>query len=192
MPRESENLAAQRAKLGELLASHRERNGLTQRELAERMFYDRTSISKIEAGQQPAQRAFWCEADRLLSAAGELVAGYDALAAAKASDQQSDEHSSDCPADVLFEALTTAMVPVARASNRVRSTSASPEQVNTVIELQALSRTLTEHCRRVMMGEPVDWADITEQLDTAARASQCLVVVEVVEHFAVGGAERRA
>jgi DNA-binding XRE family transcriptional regulator len=82
--RESEQLAAQRVALGTCLASYRDRSGLSQQELAGRLYYDRTSISKIETGQQPAPRAFWCAADRLLSADGELVAGFDALASVKA------------------------------------------------------------------------------------------------------------
>jgi transcriptional regulator with XRE-family HTH domain len=164
--RESEQIAAQRVALGRCLASHRERSGLNQQELAKRLYYDRTSISKIETGQQPAPRAFWCEADGLLSAGGELVAGFDALTSAKAA------------ADALFDALTSVMLPVARTSDRVQSTSASSDQINTVIELEALSRTLTDHNRRVLMGEPADWAQISDRLRAAATECQRRVVIE--------------
>lgn len=66
MTRESAHVAALRAALGSSLAEYRERNGLNKRELAERLYYARTSISKIEAGQQSAPRTFWCAADRVL------------------------------------------------------------------------------------------------------------------------------
>ena len=170
MTRGSEHVTVQRAVLGKRLAEHRERSGLNMRELAERLYYDRTSISKIEAGQQSAPREFWCKADNLLNAGGELVAGFDALAAAKAS-------------DVLYDALTAVVQPVAQARDRIPSTSASPDQVDTVIELEELSRALTEHNRRVLMGEPTDWADITERLSQAATTCQSRIIVE---HCAAG------
>lgn len=180
--RESEQIAALRAVLGKCLAGHRERNGLKQSELAERLYYDRTSISKIETGQQPASQAFWCAADELLGADGELVAMFDALTAAKAADGQVDRQTEGRlggqPADVLGDALAAVMLPVARASNRVRSTSACIDQVDTVIELEALSRELAEHSRRVLMGEPADWAAITERLSAVAATCQHRVVVE--------------
>jgi transcriptional regulator with XRE-family HTH domain len=166
--RESAHVAGLRVALGKSLADHRERNGLNKRELAERLFYARTSISKIEAGQQPAPRTFWCAADELLGADRELVVEFDALAAAKVSDGQ---------ADLLAEALVAVMLPVARGTSKVRSSSASPDQVDAVIQLEALSRALTEHSRRVMMGEPADWADITEQLIAAAATCGRRVVV---------------
>lgn len=151
-------MAALRTALGCGLAEHRERNGLNKVELAERLYYARSSISKIEAGQQSAPRAFWCAADELLGAGGELVAGFDALAAAKA---------IDGPIDMLAEALTAAMLPVARAVSKLPSTS-PPDQLDAVVQLEALSRALAEHSRRVLMGEPADWAGITEQLIAAA------------------------
>jgi hypothetical protein len=151
-------VAALRTALGSSLAEHRERNGLNKVELAERLYYARSSISKIEAGQQSAPRTFWCAADELLGAGGELVAGFDALAAAKA---------IDGPIDMLTEALTAAMLPVARAASKLPSTS-PPDQLDAVIQLEALSRALAEHSRRVLMGEPADWAGITEQLIAAA------------------------
>jgi transcriptional regulator with XRE-family HTH domain len=180
--REPEQIASQRVALGRCLASHRERSGLSQRELAERLYYDRTSISKIETGQQPAPEVFWREADRLLGAGGELVAGFNALAAAKASGGKTHTRAAvrrgGAPEDVLTSALTAAMLPVARASDKVRSTSADPEQVDAVIELEDLSRALSEHSRRVLMGEPTDWAEITEQLSAATAACQRQVTVD--------------
>lgn len=165
MTRESAHITAQRAALGKRLADHRERNGLNKTELAERLFYDRTSISKLEAGQQSASREFWCGADSVLGAGGELVAGFDALAAAKAS-------------DALHGALTAATLQVAQARARIPSVSADPDQVDAVIELEELSRVLTEHNRRVLMGEPTDWAEITERLSQAVTICRSRVIAE--------------
>jgi transcriptional regulator with XRE-family HTH domain len=180
--RESAHVAALRAALGRSLAHHRERSGLNQRELAERVYYDRTSISKFETGQQPAPEGFWLEVDRLLGAGGELVAGFNALAAVKAADGQAHRQAAvrrgETRADMLANALAVALLPVARVSDRVRSTSADSDQVNTVIELEALSRALSEHSRRVLMGEPADWAEITERLSAATTTCRRRVTVE--------------
>jgi transcriptional regulator with XRE-family HTH domain len=165
--RESAHVTALRTALGSSLAEHRERNGLNKRELAERLYYDRSSVSKIEAGHQSAPRTFWCAVDKLLGAGGELVAGFDALATAKA---------ADGPVDMLAEALTAAMLPVARAASRLPPTS-TPDQLDAVLQLEALCRALAEHSRRVLMGEPADWASITEQLITAATMCGRRVVV---------------
>jgi transcriptional regulator with XRE-family HTH domain len=181
--RESAQITTQRVALGRRLASHRERSGLSQRELAERLYYDRTSISKIETGQQSAPQTFWREADRLLNAEGVLVAEFDALTCAKTAVMAPSGHAETPTrhqrrADALGEALTSVMLPVARTSNRVRSTSASTDQVDAVIELEALSRALSEHSRRVLMGAPADWAEITDRLSAAAVTCQRRVIVE--------------
>jgi transcriptional regulator with XRE-family HTH domain len=178
MTRESEQVAALRTRLGRHLARHRERAGLSQRELAERLYYARTSISKIEAGQQPAPRTFWREADRVLRAYGELVAEFNTLAAAKVAGNDTDEERGNGSADQLAELLTMAMVPVARASDRMRSTSASPEEIETVIGLGVLTRAVADHCRCVLMGEGADWAVMSERLYAAGKACQRHVVVE--------------
>jgi transcriptional regulator with XRE-family HTH domain len=178
MPRESEQVAALRARLGRRFARHRARAGLSQRELAERLYYARTSISKIETGQQSAPRTFWREADRILRAGGELVAAFDALAAAKAAGNDTDEERRNGRADQLAGMLATAMVPVARASDRMRSTSATPEEIETVIGLRGLTRAVADHCRCVLMGEGVDWAEMGERLNAAGKACERHVVVE--------------
>lgn len=176
--RESEQVFALRAALGMCLAGHRERNGLKQSELAERLYYDRTSISKIEAGQQPAPQAFWRAADELLSADGELVGIFDALTAVKTADSQADQQtggrSRNQAADLLAETLAAVTLPVARVS----STSAIADQNDLVIELGALSRALAEHTRRVLMGEPTDWVAITERLSAAVTACHRQVVIK--------------
>lgn len=182
MTRESAHVAALRVALGKGLAYHREQNRITQLDLAEQLYYDRTSIAKIETGQQGAPEAFWREADELLDAGGELVAGFDALSTVKASRNQPNTQAAPrrgTPADVLTDMLAAAVVPVAQATNRVRSTSALPDQVDVVIDLEALSRALSQHSRRVLMGEPADWAEITERLRSATAACQRHITIEV-------------
>lgn len=83
MPREPAHVVAQRIELGRLLAEARRGRGVSQRELAATIFYHRSSITKIENGQQPAPRRFWAKADQVLGADGALVKGFDKLAAAK-------------------------------------------------------------------------------------------------------------
>jgi Helix-turn-helix domain len=176
--RESEQVLALRAALGMCLAGHRERNGLKQSELAERLYYDRTSISKIEAGQQPAPQAFWRAADDLLGANGELVSIFDALTAVKSVDghvyRQAGGGSGVRAGGLLAETLAAVTPPPARAS----SSSDIADQNDIVIELGALSRALAEHTRRILMSEPVDWAAITERLNAAVTACQRRGVIE--------------
>lgn len=82
MAREPAYVAAQRRVLGRRLAEQRRTAGLTQLELARALHYERTSVTHIEAGRQPAPRSFWQRADQLLHADGALLAGYEQLDAA--------------------------------------------------------------------------------------------------------------
>jgi hypothetical protein len=74
--------------------------------------------------------------------------------------------------------LTSVMLPVARTSGKVRSTSASPEEIDVVIELGSLSRALVEHSRRVLTGEQTDWAEISNRLGQAATTCRRQVIIE--------------
>lgn len=89
VPRESEQVAALRHALGQRLAALRREHGLSQHDLAKVTYYHRSSITKIEAGRQPAPRAFWENADRVLRAGGGLVERFDELAAVKSASQYS-------------------------------------------------------------------------------------------------------
>lgn len=88
VPRESEQVTALRQSLGQRLAALRHERGLSQHDLAKTTYYHRSSITKIEAGQQPAPRAFWENADQVLGAGGALVDGFDELAAVKSASQR--------------------------------------------------------------------------------------------------------
>lgn len=52
----------------------------------------------------------------------------------------------------------------------------TPRQVEIVNELEAVSRVIAEHSRRVLMGEVADWASLAEQLTSAARSCRSQVV----------------
>lgn len=77
-------------------------------------------------------------------------------------------------------AMTESMHPLvelAASRERQSSTSATPEQVEIVGDLEALSRALVDHTRMVLMGEAVDWAQIADQL--AALETRCRRQVRV-------------
>jgi transcriptional regulator with XRE-family HTH domain len=77
MAREAESVRAERRALGSRLATFRQAEKLTQRQLAAKLHYERTSIAHIEAGRQPAPRTFWARADTVLNADGALLAAFD-------------------------------------------------------------------------------------------------------------------
>ncbi|NGM15011.1 helix-turn-helix domain-containing protein [Verrucosispora sioxanthis] len=66
-----------RRALGVGLGQRRRSRGLTQADVAERVYSTRSTIAGVERGQQVADRVFWRRCDRLLEAGGELLAGYD-------------------------------------------------------------------------------------------------------------------
>jgi len=100
MAREPESVSAQRRELGSRLATFRRAEQLTQAQLAKVLHYERTSISHLEAGRQPAPRTFWKRADEVLNARGALLAAFDDLdraahAGSTASRRQAHEQQVD-------------------------------------------------------------------------------------------------
>ncbi len=63
----------------------------------------------------------------------------------------------------------------------------TPKQVAIVNELEAVSRAIAEHSRRVLMGEAVDWASLAEQLTGAARSCRSQVVRALTDVGDSGG-----
>lgn len=63
----------------------------------------------------------------------------------------------------------------------------SPKQVWIVGELDAVSRALAEHSRRVVMGEAADWGLVAEHLATTARLCRSQVTVELTDIGDSGG-----
>jgi diguanylate cyclase (GGDEF)-like protein len=70
-----------RRELGRQLAAWRARAHLSQRELAHRTGYTRSTISSAEAGE-PLSAQFWARADRALAAEGRLIAAHACIEAA--------------------------------------------------------------------------------------------------------------
>ncbi|MGB3442311.1 MAG: hypothetical protein WBA97_26515 [Actinophytocola sp.] len=66
----------------------------------------------------------------------------------------------------------------AQSRARQRITAARPDQVDLVIELAALARAILDHNRRVMAREPVDWAELADELSSAARSCRGQVVLD--------------
>ena len=56
-----------------------------------------------------------------------------------------------------------------------------------VKELEAVSRTIADHSRRVLMGETVDWATVAEQLASAANLCRTQVTYELADIGDSGG-----
>ncbi|MGH3800828.1 MAG: helix-turn-helix domain-containing protein [Pseudonocardiaceae bacterium] len=83
MAREPAHVLELRRALGQCLSACRQEAGWTQRKLGNELNYHPTAISHLEAGRHPAPREFWKRADELLAAEGVLIAGYEALVAAK-------------------------------------------------------------------------------------------------------------
>jgi transcriptional regulator with XRE-family HTH domain len=173
MTRQSYQVIAGRTALGGLLTQHRERGGLSQRELAMRTHYHRTTISKLEAGTQLAPREFWCTADEVLGADGDLVAAFDELAAMKACSRGADS------TDVLVDSLNTTLLPPVADIRQIRSAPATPNKIEIVIEFEALSRALTESAWRMLIcDEHVDWLKIAGRLRAVTTMCERQVVME--------------
>jgi transcriptional regulator with XRE-family HTH domain len=68
-----------RQELGRMLAAWRDAAGLTQRELARRVSYSRSSVANAEIGRHSNTREFWIRADHELNTKRALLAAYDDL-----------------------------------------------------------------------------------------------------------------
>lgn len=137
-----------------------------------RTHYHRTTISKLEAGTQLAPREFWCIADDELGADGDLVAAFDELAAMKAS-RRADS------TDALVDGLTTTLLPPVQDIRRIQSAPVTPNDIEIVIELETLSRALTESAWRMLIcDEHVDWLNIAGRLRAVTAMCERQVVIE--------------
>ncbi|QOC89677.1 helix-turn-helix transcriptional regulator [Micromonospora craniellae] len=63
--------------LGAKLALRRRSRGLTQADLAARVYSTRSTVAGVERGHQVADRVFWQRCERLLDTDGQLLATYD-------------------------------------------------------------------------------------------------------------------
>jgi hypothetical protein len=60
-------------------------------------------------------------------------------------------------------------------------------QVEIIGELEAVSRAIAEHSRRVLVREAADWASVAEQLAAAARLCRSQVVIRLTDIGDSGG-----
>ena len=83
-----DDLAPLREALGDLLTARRNAAGLTQRQLAHRTSYARSTIGGAEAGHRVPAESFWKHCDQLLGGGGELLRAYHQLATARSKQKQ--------------------------------------------------------------------------------------------------------
>lgn len=79
--RDGDVVSQARLALGAQLAARRQAAGETQRSLAHKLPYSRSTIAGVETGRQHAPVAFWKSCDELLDAGGALLDGYRSLEA---------------------------------------------------------------------------------------------------------------
>ncbi|GLZ42884.1 helix-turn-helix transcriptional regulator [Actinokineospora sp. NBRC 105648] len=84
MAREPDSITDLRRDLGGRLAVFRVAAGLTQANLAHRMYVDRSMIAHLERGRGNATAQWWAKADTQVNAGGVLVARYEQLESARA------------------------------------------------------------------------------------------------------------
>lgn len=92
---DSDAITVQRRELGQHLAAARKAAGLSQRELARRIGYARSTLSTVESGAQRAGRPFWEACDRVLRTQGTFADGYELLRSARAAAQRDAARSPE-------------------------------------------------------------------------------------------------
>ena len=76
---------------------------------------------------------------------------------------------------------------VARSVPRQVSTAPPIERVNLVAQLDALSRKIIEHNRRVMAGEPADWSQLADHLADLTHSCRRQVTVPALHDIGDSG-----
>jgi hypothetical protein len=81
----------------------------------------------------------------------------------------------------FFDGLEKLIRETAQTSDFLRFKGATITQVDLVVELQQVSRVLTEHCRDVLTHGQGRWAEVAAMLAAAARACHNEVRVDAPE-----------
>jgi transcriptional regulator with XRE-family HTH domain len=102
MAKEPERVVGMRRALGAQLATFRTAAGLTQAQLADLAYCDRTRVTHIEKGRSSADEQFWQVADEACHADGVLLVGFQELEAVRL------DHEQQVHAAELAEARTKA------------------------------------------------------------------------------------
>ncbi len=79
----------------------------------------------------------------------------------------------------MLDVFADTATALAASSDRMASTSATPEQVDLVADLGELARAILDHNQRVLMGDDVDWARLAERLAAAADRCRRQLVIQV-------------
>lgn len=107
MAREPESIDQQRRALGELLAAFRKAADLTQEQLANGAFRDRSTVTHIENGRARADERFWQACDDMVRANGVLVTAFHDLEAAKQAHQLREQQTQLAQARARANSLST-------------------------------------------------------------------------------------
>ncbi len=93
-----EKVLEARLALGAQLAARRQAAGETQRSLAHKLPYSRSTIASVETGRQHAPLDFWQRCDQMVGANGGLVDGYHRLDTLR---RDQAEHRAETEAEAL-------------------------------------------------------------------------------------------
>lgn len=139
LSREPEAIMERRRQLGSALATFRQAAELSQAQVGTGTGYDRTSISKIECGQQLPDQPFWEAVDRLLQAEGALLKHYDELVANRREHAARQRQSSRACHQADARRLRSAGKPLRAAGNDLAvSTSFLPPPVTSYADTDYL------------------------------------------------------
>jgi hypothetical protein len=118
------------AMLARLRQGHRPE--LTQKALADRIHFGRSTVTSAESGKLVPGRKFWSSADRVLAAGGRLVAAYD----------RAQAQAAAAKATVAAAAMLTDRAAVARSHAAMLAMDSVPESVVEALEAEALHAAL--------------------------------------------------
>lgn len=80
--------------------------------------------------------------------------------------------------DEFFDGLEETIRWVASTSAYQKFTGATPEEVDLAVDLGRLARLIPDHNKRLLTGEPVDWAELACELEQAAYQCYRLVIID--------------
>lgn len=85
--------------------------------------------------------------------------------------------------DEFFDGLENVLRARARArsSDVVRFDGATATQVDIVVELQAVARVISEHCRSVLMDGDGKWLEVADMLEAATKVCRNEAEIESIE-----------
>lgn len=149
------DVAQLREALGRQLAASRRAAGLSQRALAPLVLRDRTTVSKIEAGQRVADATFWRTADDHCQAGGALLTTFAQLCAAERVLEVQDQEARRARAETeiaKLQAEVVALVPDGGGDRPAPIWNDDPEASDARALMSKLVRLADSVDRRTLMG----------------------------------------